>query len=248
MTKFLSSTFVFLALLVSGNFSLAAKPTPQVELKPTTVDIINLPAENRKMVLGGEQGAKLYPEFQAVAFNETQPMSLRWRAIMAMAEAKKQEALPDLLKAGQNNSWYMRNAALVALKEIHPAEAELMARRLLKDKALVVRSAAVEALRTNTSADVRDILWEELNQSYNFKNKSSLWIRAQIVDVLSVKPKNHELTMFSNLLNDKDDRLQLPAVRGLERLTGVKLGEGKMKQSALISLWKNYIKKENIQL
>ncbi|MNL47184.1 hypothetical protein D3C87_1699560 [compost metagenome] len=142
----------------------------------------------------------------------------------------------------------MRNAALVAMNEVHPAEAELLAKRLLKDKALVVRSAAVEILRTKVSAANRDVLWEELNQSYNFKNKQSLWIRSQIVEVLAVKPKNHELTMFSNLLSDKDERIQIPAVRGLERLTGVKLGEGKMKQSALVSLWKNYVKKENIQL
>ncbi|MNT05869.1 hypothetical protein D3C72_1405090 [compost metagenome] len=248
MTKLLSSTFVFLALLATGSFSYAATPTPTITPNSATVEIINLPADNRKMVLSGEQGLKLYPEFQAVAFNDAQPMSLRWRAIMAMAEAKKEQAIPELLRASRHEMWFMRNAALVAMNEVHPAEAELLAKRLLKHKALLVRSAAVEILRTKVSAANRDVLWEELNQSYNFKNKQSLWIRSQIVEVLAVKPKNHELTMFSNLLSDKDERIQIPAVRGLERLTGVKLGEGKMKQSALVSMWKNYIKKENIQL
>jgi hypothetical protein len=250
MTKFLLRTFLILTVLgsVSSVWAAKAPVAPLVAPQIATVEIINLPSENRRMVLKDGQGERLYPEFQAVAFNESQPMSLRWRAIMAMAETKKDKSIPDLLRASRHDTWFMRNAALVAMSEVHPAEAEILAKKLLKDKALVVRSAAVEALRKQSGPEIRDLLWEELNQSYNFKNKQSLWIRPQIVEVLAAKPLNHELTMFTALLSDKDEKIQVPAVRGLEKLTGVKLGEGKMKQSALVSLWKNYIKKENIQL
>jgi hypothetical protein len=92
------------------------------------------------------------------------------------------------------------------------------------------------------------MLWEELNQKYNFKGKQSLWIRHQIVEMLSVKPVDHEMRVFAELLSDEDARVHMPAVQGLEKLTGVRLGEGKMQQQALVGLWRDYMKKESSRL
>ncbi len=211
------------------------------------MEVLKLPAENRRVVIQN-QGDQNYQNFISLAFNESQSMSIRWRAIMAAAEARGDKATPDLLKAGSHPIWYMRNAALVALAEVNPEQAGKLAQKLLKDKALVVRSAAVSALEKKLFHRCARSLWEELNQDYNFKNSQSLWIRHQIVEVLAKKPMDRELKVFAQLLIDKDKRVQLPAVRGLERLTGVRLGEGPMKQTALVSLWKDYIKKEKIEL
>ena len=142
----------------------------------------------------------------------------------------------------------MRNAALVALKEVNPAQSQKLAQKLLKDKALVVRSAAVTVLEANITPEVRDLLWDELNQSYNFKGSQSLWIRHQIVEVLAKKPMHRELKIFADLLSDKDARVHVPAVAGLEKLTGVQLGESKMKQNELVGAWKDYLKKEKVAL
>lgn len=231
---------VLIAGLSSSAFAAVAKPSSSTLTSAT--ELLKLPTENRKQALQA-QGDKYYSSFITIAFNDSQTMNLRWRALMAAAEAHGDAATKDLLKAGNHSQWYMRNAALVALSEVNPTEAQKLAQKLIKDKALVVRSAAVEVLEKNPTPQVRDLLWEELDQKYNFKGAQSLWIRHQIVEVLAKQPKDHELKIFAKLLSDKDARVQLPAVAGLERLTGVKLGDGPMKQSELIGLWKNYVKK-----
>lgn len=235
------------SLLIAGLSStgLAAVAKPSSSTLSSANELLKLPAENRRMALQG-QGEKFYSSFITIAFNDSETMSVRWRALMAAAEARGNQATADLVKAGHHTQWYMRNAALVALSEVNPAEGHKLAQKLIKDKALVVRSAAVEVLEKNQTPDVRDLLWDELNQSYNFKNNQSLWIRHQIVEALAKKPQDHELKIFVGLLSDKDSRVQLPAVAGLEKLTGVKLGEGSMKQSQLVGLWKDYVKKERL--
>lgn len=228
----------------SSAFGVANKPS-SITLT-STMEVLKLPVENRKVVIHSH-GSKHYKNFILVAFNEAQPMVLRWRALTAAAEARGSEATEDLLKAGSHKEWYMRNAALVALSEVNPSRGEQLARKLLKDKALVVRSAAVEALGKNLSAESRDLLWEELNQNYNFKNTESLWIRKQIAGALAKKPLNREAKLFVQLLSDKDPSVQIPAVLGLEKLTGVKLGKSETKDSALVGMWKDYLKKEKLE-
>lgn len=233
---------------VTGFFSQSyAVINPSSDTLTSAIEILKLPHENRRLVLK-KQGEKFYKNFVSVAFDENQSMNLRWKALMAVAEAGGVKATDDLVKAADHKQWYMRNAALIGLCEVNPEKCLELAKKLLKDKALVVRSAAVETLEKQLSPEIRDILWEELNQNYNFKNEQGLWIRKQIVGVLAKKPRDQELKIFVSLLSDKDLGVQLPAVHGLEKLTGVKLGEGSLKQSALVGLWKDYIKNEKIDL
>ena len=242
--------FAVASLLVTGLFSssFAATTSPSSSTLTSALEVLKLPSENRRMVVQG-QGSKFYDSFVQMAFDEAQPMNVRWRSLMAAAEARGEKSTKDLLKAGEHKHWYMRNAALVALAEVNPAQSEKLAQKLLKDKALVVRSAAVATLEKSSSAEVREQLWEELNQKYNFKNKQSLWIRHQIVEILAKKPLDREAQSFAGLLSDKDERIHLHAVHGLERLTGVKLGgENPIKKSALVGLWKDYVKNEKVGL
>ncbi|WP_413560541.1 HEAT repeat domain-containing protein [Bdellovibrio sp. HCB209] len=222
----------------------AAKSIPSPDSLSSAMEVLNLPGENRRMAIDGN--SKFYDSFISLAFNEKQPMNVRWKALMGAAESKKLEATADLLKAGKANEWFMRNAALVALSEVNPIQAQKLAQTLIKDKALVVRSAAVEILGKEMSEETRELMWEELNKDYNFKNKQSLWIRYQIVEQLAKKPMDRETKTFAGLLTDADARVQLPAVRGLQKLTGVKLGETKLLQSELVALWKDYVKKEKL--
>nr|BFD60244.1 hypothetical protein CKG001_23510 [Bdellovibrio sp. CKG001]BFD63662.1 hypothetical protein BdHM001_23430 [Bdellovibrio sp. HM001]BFD66163.1 hypothetical protein HAGR004_11850 [Bdellovibrio sp. HAGR004] len=240
MNKFLLASVLFAGLSSSA---LAAGTKPSSSTLTSALELLKLPGENRRMVVQ-VQGEKYYQNFISLAFSDAQPMGLRWRALMAAAEARGAKATPDLVKAGANSQWFMRNAALIALSEVNPSEAEKLAKKLIKDKALVVRSAAVETLEKSGSLD-RELLWEELNQDYNFKNRQSLWIRHQIVEALAKKPMDREMSSFASLLTDKDARVHMPAVRGLERLTGVRLNDKPMKQTALVDLWKDYIKKNN---
>ncbi|MGZ3771533.1 MAG: HEAT repeat domain-containing protein [Bdellovibrio sp.] len=239
-------TVVSFVILGFSTVTLGVTEKPSSITLTSTMEVLKLPTENRKIIIQA-QGNQHYQNFISVAFNDSQPLALRWRALTAAAEVRGSEATADLLKAGAHKEWYMRNAALVALAEVNPIQGEQLAKKLLKDKALVVRSAAVETLQKNLSPENRDLLWEELNQNYNFKNTESLWIRKQIVGVLSQKPLDRETKLFAQLLFDKDASVHAPAIRGLEKLTGVKLGEEKEKPASLVGLWKNYLKKEKLE-
>ncbi|MBK9321841.1 MAG: HEAT repeat domain-containing protein [Bdellovibrionaceae bacterium] len=241
-----SALFAAMLAIFPLRVSFAAVPTKEV-MNSKVLEILNLPLENRVQVTKG-LNQDLYKDYITVAFSETQSMRLRWRALMMAAEARREKATPDLLKASSHKQWFMRNAALVALAEFNNNEAQKLAKSLLKDKALVVRSAAVEVLQANPRPEVRDLLWEEMSEKHNFRNKESLWIRAQIVEALAQKPSDHELKLFTKLIEDRDERVQSAAVTGLEKLTGVSLGESKMSRQKLIGLWQNYVRREKLQL
>jgi HEAT repeat protein len=235
-----------LMALVPTVSALAAIPS-KTTLSPKVFEILNLPAQNRSNAVLATT-ADMYKDFIKVAFSEDQSMRLRWRALMLAAEGRREKATPDLLKASVHKQWFMRNAALVALTEVNEGEAQKLAKKLVKDKALVVRSAAVDVLQKSARPEVRDLLWEEMGQKYNFRNKESLWIRAQIVEVMAQKPVDHELKLFNRFLGDKDSRVQSAAVQGLEKLTGVKLGEPSLPRDKVVLLWQDYSRKEKLGL
>ena len=177
-----------------------------------------MPPEARDFSLQ-KQKDSFYQDLVQVAFSPKYPMRLRWRALASAARFKPQRAMGDLRRASMSADWYLRNASLVSLAEINPQEGRKLARSLVKDKALVVRSAAVDVLVKQGLANVdRDLLWEELHQDYNFKKSQSLWIRPQIVEALARFPLTHERELFARLLNDKHTQIRQTAKLALTKL------------------------------
>lgn len=228
---------VLSALLLSSQIALA--------IPSNTMDLLSLPGDNRRAAVQGISNSQ-FVKLSEVAFARNQTMRLRWAALVSMADSNPQKALPFLEKAANDTQWFMRNASLVAMAAVHPLKAEAVAKNLLSDKALVVRSAAVGVLEKYPTAQNRDLLWSELEQKYNYRNEQSLWIRPQIVSVLAQKPSEHEKINFARLLKDKDSRIHLPSIHGLEKLTGVRLGDEKTTPDKVVALWRDYVKKEAI--
>lgn len=239
--KKLVLTSVLLLSALAAQASVPAK-TP---IDPHVLEVLRLPPENRLMAAKNSD-KDMYKDLIKVAFADDQSMRIRWRALMVAAETYGVKSTQDLLKAAQHKEWFMRNASLVALAEVNREQAERLALKLVKDKALVVRSAAVDILQKSVAPSTRDILWEELDQKYNFRNQQSLWIRSQIVEALASHPVDHELRIFGKLMVDGDVRVQSAAVMGLEKLTGTKLGESKMPREKVISLWQKYLHEEKV--
>lgn len=188
----------------------AAIPQTQV------MDILSMPEGNRKVLIKNKS-ADYAKSFIQVAFDDKQTMSYRWKALIAASEIGDSSIEEELIKASRHQEWFMRNAALVALSQRNPDLAFTVGRRLLKDKALVVRSAAVDVLSKIQRHEVRDLLWEELHQSYNFKNKVSLWIRPQIVKYLQASPQPNERKMFAILAKDSDPQVQKMSQQTVEK-------------------------------
>ena len=137
----------------------------------------------------------------------------------------------------------MRNAALTAVKTTQPERLNEVVPSLLKDKALVVRSAAVSALYPNLEPKMRDLLWSELNASYNFRKGQSLWVRGQIVEKLSSNPQKKEYTLFGNALKGTDEKLHAFAIQALENITQRKFGTVKSTVSEKRNLWIDFVRK-----
>jgi len=179
--------------------------------------IIGLPQANRENILK-KLGAEDYKELKRISLSESETMGVRWKALIAIGQARNKSSKEDILEASQHSVWYLRNAALVAMEELDYHGAVDLAKKLIKDKALVVRSAAVDVLAGSAQGDVRGLLWEELVQPYNFSNKQSLWIRGQIMEILVDRPEKSEESQFVKLLQDKDVRVAYYATFALEKV------------------------------
>jgi HEAT repeat protein len=140
----------------------------------------------------------------------------------------------------KNKDWFMRSAALRVLPLIDQDRAYDEALKALGDKALVVRSQAVDTLARLNRSESAPRLWEELYSKDNYMHKRSLWIRKKIVATLAdVAPAGSE-ARFIKSLSDADASLYEPAIRGLERLTGQKLGDQNMHPNFKRHLWQKW--------
>lgn len=169
-----------------------------------------------------------------IAADSRQVMQSRWSSLLKAAQlAQTSEQVLQVQKFSKDELWYMRNASLVALQTVNKKVAEQTAQKLIKDKALVVRSAAVDVLADNMSEQNKIILRSELNQPYNFNKKSSLWIRAQIVEKLKARAEQSDRDFFVKSLYDSDVQIALQSAQALEKITGLRAEKG-----PLVERWK----------
>jgi HEAT repeat protein len=140
----------------------------------------------------------------------------RWAA---MHEALKEDLalVPEIKKDLKSKDWVLRTAAMSALNQFSTKDGQNAAKQLLSDKALVVRSSAVEILSTDFTLN-RSLLWSEIHQKRNFRKGQSLWIRGQIAKKLSADPQVYEKSQFQKLLNDSDFSVREIASESLAKI------------------------------
>ncbi len=159
-----------------------------------------------------------------IAFNPNSDLQVRWRALVVATRLMKNDMKPEIITASKSNEWFMRSASLMAAKEISSEEATMLARKLITDKALVVRSAAVDFLGSSGEESDRKILWKIIHDPLNSRKGQSLWIRSQALQILARNPYKQELKLFIDLLNDTDLELQAIAIQGLEKVSAFQFG------------------------
>ena len=169
-------------------------------------------------------GKKGLETFKELAFDPREALQTRWRAITSMGQVWPRQSLSILEKALSSNKWFMRNAAMIALTYGSRKKTLEWADKLLDDKALVVRTAAVQAIDQVYGRELSEKMWSRLNAKENFRYKKSIWIRKYIVRALSKFGRPEDTPRFVSLLRDRDARLYPYAIKGLERATGQVLG------------------------
>jgi len=207
-----------LIMVVSLTFNFAfGAPMPSEDLDGVRM-ALQMPLPNRLKALG-LQGPKTFSQLQQIADSKSEGLELRWRAITAMGRLEPFRARPQLETALKSQDWYLRNAALVVLHYGERSWAVDWAKKLLDDDALVVRTAAVEALSEMNAIEAEDVLWQKLYAKENFKNGQSLWIRKHIAQTLARFARPGQERAFQKLLMDEDQSLHASALQGLTKLT-----------------------------
>jgi hypothetical protein len=207
----------------------------------STLEFLSMPEEKR-FAQASLQKAELYPSLINVAFAEEHSIPMRWKALTLAAQINPGGSKADLERALRGKEWFMKNAALTAIQGTRPELLQEVALRLIKDKALVVRSAAVSAIAVKPSQKIRDLLWNELNADYNFRKGQSLWVRGQIVEKLAHHPQKHEYQAFGIALRSNDETLHVPAMIALEKISKTHFGSAKSTIKEKRKLWLQHIR------
>ena len=206
-----------------------------------TREALSLPLNERVETLKafGDSG---YKNLVTLMFDRKASMQDRWKAVTAAGRVGGPRSRPDLERALVAPEWYMRNAALLAMVQLDQEKGMVWAKQLLNDKALVVRSAAVDVLAKNHDSQSAALLWQKLYAKENYKHGQSLFIRRRIVEALAQMETAGRETKFIAVLSDKDESLHGPAITALERLTRHSVGassEPTPKRKAAWEKWWN---------
>jgi HEAT repeat protein len=208
-------------------------------------EFLSMPMSNSIELLKETKSLGLAKDFLATADDENLDMSTRWKALQLSAHAGGREFIPQIEKKLANSTWYMRNAALLAINSLDSIKGQQAAHILVSDKALVVRSAAVEVLKSRPETIDRARIWKELSADYNFNKGSSLWVRSQLAELLSLNPQKNEAQSFANMLEESDVRIQVAAMSSLEKVYAKKMGDDKLSHTERLKKWQQWWQKNN---
>ena len=203
---------------------------------PNSNGMLQLPLGARAAMVR-KLGPENYQEFVKLMFNKSESMQNRWSALMTVAKVGGIDSVPELELALQDPEWFMRNAAILALSHIDTELAKTWARKLLSDKSLLVRSAAVRVLVHLNDQSSTALLWEKLSAPENFRKGHSLFIRKQIVQGLGRLEKPGQEIKFLGLLKNVDSTLHESTISALEQITNEKIGKPKDSLSTRRSKW-----------
>jgi len=216
----------------------SAKPSKSVSIQQTMI-ALELPFENRISAIRA-QGPQGYKNLRDIMFGRDSKIDSRWRATMALGRIGGRYSLPELERASKASVWELRSAALIAVSRIDRATAAKWSRRLLKDKALLVRLTAVETLEAVGDRTAIPELWAQLESRQNFKGTRSLFIRRRIVEALTKLESPTATTRFARLLEEEDPHIHRSAILALEKLTGQTMGKPSDPLSRRRALWQQW--------
>ncbi len=190
--------------------------------------------------LNGKISKDVIPGLKQWAFNKDKELSMRWRALVLAAKIGGESVKMDIDLASRSSEWYMRSAAISAAQFISEHDSIFIARRLIKDKALVVRSAAVDIIGSSQDPKDREILWKVIDDSQNKRKGQSLWVRSQSLKYLILNPQRKEIPNLIKLLKENDIELQNIALSGLEKVSDFKFGSDEENHNDKRQRWLNW--------
>lgn len=200
--------------LISASAALAAVPVKPLVSVDVEMEILALPLSNQKRLLKSD--AKTIQRLMTVAQDTNQELDMRWKSIMALGFLESSSPSPVYLSLLSSKEWFVKNGLLIAMDEnVHP-QRFAVAKNLVKDPSLIVRSSAFDILMQEPHH--RDLLWEELFSAQNIKKKRSLWVRPKIIAYMNKNPKSYERSFFEKLAKENEPEITKLAEQGLQKI------------------------------
>ncbi|MDD4974303.1 MAG: HEAT repeat domain-containing protein [Bacteriovorax sp.] len=232
--KWLQSTFLFTALLfcMTVNASINANEVKNILLQKYMINysdknqIADLKAETLKH--GGQSVEALIE----VMKNGKYPDKNRWVATFLLGQIMGEKSAPFLAKFLKHPSWVMRMASLKTMLALRQKDYGTHYAMLLADDSFIVRSQALENIRTlkitNTAPQVWAMLYDKKNyyqptlNGKELKTKRSNIIKSVIVTVGELKFEQAKLPLIKMIQKDKYNDIFNEMDKSLSLITGQK--------------------------
>lgn len=124
-----------------------------------------------------------------------------WTQVAGYSEAQLEKAITS-------SKWHVRSSALLQIEKKNKHKALDLARGLLKDPALLVRSQAVRIVGQSLNPADIQLLIDQLDATHNFHRGQSLFIRREILKLVAFEKIKNNRNLISKLANDPDRKIR----------------------------------------
>ncbi len=168
--------------------------------------------------------------------NAKYPDKNRWMATFLLGQIMGDKSAPFLAKFLQHPHWVMRMASLKTLLALKQKEYSKHYASLLKDDSFIVRSQALDNIRTLKTADAAPYVWAMLYDKKNYyqptlngkalKAKRSNIIKSVILTVGELKFEKAKAPLVKMIQKDRYSDIFPEMDQSLMKITGLTSPEG----------------------
>ncbi len=211
-------------LLIGGTLIANAAELPNpTDLKKNIQEMLikKQSLKNFYDVLSQKYGHQVVSPLIQLALSEQEPDEIRWICLFSLARLTGKESLGIVQKFLTHESWMLRDAALKVISRLKANDLKQEVGARLKDKALIVRTTAVETIENLQLKEFSPQLVEALFDPINYNRGYPLWIHKHILKTLENFQYKEAVPRLVELLQiKKDPALQARLIQTLENLTG----------------------------
>ena len=159
-------------------------------------------------------GVSAFPELKRIFTDKREKWKRRYASAISLSRLRYEESKKLLLSGLKDELSVIRVASILALKRFpHDDVIDGLHRVFKKDRGMIVRSAAANALGEIADPKSIPVLAAGLNDKKNFYKGRNLWIRKDIVNALGKFKSKEPVPCLIDILCKKDTELYEPAVR-----------------------------------
>lgn len=188
----------------------------------------------------GKQSAEALIE---VMKNGKYPDKNRWVATFLLGQIAGDKSAPFLAKFLKHPSWVMRMASLKTMLALKQNKYESQYAMLLSDDSFIVRSQALENIRTLNLTHSAPLVWAMLYDKKNYhqptlngkelKTKRTNIIKSIITTIGDLKFEKAKAPLIKMFQKDKYNDIFNEMDQSLTKITGLKSGTGDVKSKRI---------------